>query len=121
MMYPFETQNRLLFLQINADQQTPAWLIQVATALANDLIYLVPVLMMALWLLGDQVRRKQVLNMFLVTLLALGLNQLASLAWPHPRPFMIALGHTFIAHADDSSFPSDHMTVFACIGLCLLL
>ncbi|MFL6659337.1 MAG: undecaprenyl-diphosphatase [Massilia sp.] len=78
-------------------------------------------LMIALWLLGGQMRRKQVLHMFLMTLLALGLNQLAALAWPHPRPFMVALGHTFIAHADDSSFPSDHMTVFACVGLRLLL
>lgn len=32
---------------------------------------------------------------------------------------MIGLGHTFLAHAPDSSFPSDHATVFA--TLCVTL
>ena len=56
-----------------------------------------------------------------VTLIALGVNQLLAILWPHPRPFMMALGHTFIAHASDSSFPSDDSTVFAGIGLTFVL
>jgi undecaprenyl-diphosphatase len=54
-------------------------------------------------------------------LLALGINQLIGLGWMHPRPFMIGLGHTFIEHAPDSSFPSDHVTVLASGTLTLLL
>lgn len=50
-----------------------------------------------------------------------GANQLIGLVWQHPRPFMIGLGHTFLPHAPDSSFPSDHATVFAGIALTLLL
>jgi undecaprenyl-diphosphatase len=34
---------------------------------------------------------------------------------------MLGLGPTFIAHASDSSFPSDHATVFAAVGLTLTL
>ena len=34
---------------------------------------------------------------------------------------MIDLGHTWMSHAPDSSFPSDHATVFACVGITLLL
>jgi undecaprenyl-diphosphatase len=33
----------------------------------------------------------------------------------------ISLGHTFLSHAPDSWFPSDHATVFAGIALTLLL
>ena len=34
---------------------------------------------------------------------------------------MIGLGHTFIEHAPDSSFPSDHGTLFASVALTLWL
>lgn len=41
--------------------------------------------------------------------------------WWHPRPFMIGLGHSYLQHASDSSFPSDHATVFASVALTMLL
>ena len=56
-----------------------------------------------------------------VAFLALGFNQLIGVLWMHPRPFMIGLGHTFIEHAPDSSFPSDHATLFASVALTFLL
>jgi undecaprenyl-diphosphatase len=39
------------------------------------------------------------------------INQVIILLWQHPRPFVIGLGHTYLAHAADSSFPSDHLTL----------
>ena len=33
---------------------------------------------------------------------------------------MIGLGHTWLTHTADSSFPSDHMTVFVGVGISLL-
>jgi membrane-associated phospholipid phosphatase len=57
----------------------------------------------------------------MVAMLGVGMNQVIGLAWQHPRPFMIGIGHTWIPHAADSSFPSDHMTVLAGVGLPLLL
>ena len=119
-MNPFETFNRTLFLQMNGGDRTPAWLIQVATGIADDLIYLIPLLLLGMWLWGGSTRRNQAIKACLVTLLALGANQVIGLVWQHPRPFMIGLGHAWMYHAADSSFPSDHMTVFAGIGLSLL-
>lgn len=112
--------NRTLFLQINGGDGTPAWLIQVAIGIADDLIYLIPLLLLGMWLWGDRTRRSQAIRACLVTLLALGANQVIGVVWLHPRPFMIGLGHAWIPHAADSSFPSDHVTVFAGIGLTLL-
>ncbi len=120
MMNHIEAFNRTLFLQINGGDGTPAWLIQVAIGIANDLIYLIPLLLLGMWLWGDSARRSQAIKACLVTLMALGANQVIGLVWQHPRPFMIGLGHAWISHAADSSFPSDHVTVFASIGLTLL-
>ena len=119
-MNQFETFNRALFLQINGGDGTPAWLIQVAIGMADDLIYLIPLLLLGMWLWGDSTRRNQAIKACLVTLLALGANQVIGLVWTHPRPFMLGLGHDWMYHAADSSFPSDHLTVFAGIGLSLL-
>ena len=105
---------------MNGGDRTPAWLIQVATGIANDLIYQIPLLLLGMWLWGDSTRRNQATKACLPTLLALGANQVIGLVWQHPRPLMIGLGHAWIPHAADSSFPSDHITVFASIGLSLL-
>ena len=119
-MNEIEAFNRTLFLQINGGDGTPAWLIQVAIGIADDLIYLIPLLLLGMWLWGDSTRRSQAIKACLVTLLALGTNQVIGLVWTHPRPFMLGLGHAWMYHAAESSFPSDHMTVFAGIGLTLL-
>lgn len=120
MMNQIEAFNRTLFLQINGGDGTPAWLIRVAVGIADDLIYLIPLLLLGMWLWGDSTRRNQAIKACLVAMLALGANQLINLVWTHPRPFMLGLGHIWTYHALDSSFPSDHVTVFASIGLTLL-
>lgn len=120
MWHP-ETLNRALFLQINAGPSTPPWLIGVARVVANDFIFLIPILLCGLWLRGRQDRRSVAVRAFLTAMTALGFNQIIGALWPHPRPFAIGLGHAFVAHVADSSFPSDHMTVFTAIGLSLLL
>lgn len=119
-MNELETINRTLFLHINGGEGTPAWLVQLAIGIADDLIYLVPLLLVGLWLWGDHARRSVTLKACLVAMLGVAANQAIGVIWPHPRPFMVGLGHTWITHAADSSFPSDHMTVFAGVGLTLL-
>lgn len=119
-MNEIETFNRTLFLHINGGEGTPAWLLQAAIGMADGLIYLIPPLLLGLWLWGDRTRRSVALKACLVALLGVAANQAIGAVWPHPRPFMIGLGHAWIPHAADSSFPSDHMTVFAGIGLTLL-
>ena len=116
MFSPLETLNRDLFLRINGDSPSLA-----ATVVADDVIYAIPLLLFGLWLWGDQVKRSLALKACLVVGAGLLANLVIGIAWPHPRPFMIGLGHTWIPHAPDSSFPSDHATVFAGVGVTLLL
>ena len=106
---------------MNADAGTSQGLITVAKLIASDLIFLVPALLLAIWIWADDARRSAVIKACLVTLLAMSAAQIIIQVWPHPRPFMIGLGHTWLPHAADSSFPSDHAIVFACLGLTLVL
>lgn len=119
-MTALEALNQAVFLRLNADLSTAVWKIDLAAAMAEYLIYIIPLILFSLWCWGNEARRALALKACAVALVALGINQLLSIAWPHPRPFMIGLGHTFISHAPDSSFPSDHITVFAAIGLTLV-
>ncbi|MBP0590916.1 phosphatase PAP2 family protein [Paraburkholderia sp. LEh10] len=120
-MTTLEAFNQALFLTINATTSTPHWQIGVALAVADYVVYLVPLVLGALWLLGGQHQRETAIRACCVALLALGFNQIIGLYWMHPRPFMMGVGHTFIEHAPDSSFPSDHGTVFASVALTLLV
>lgn len=120
-MNTLEALNHAWFLSINATPATPPWQIDIALAIANDFVFLIPVLLTLLWLFGDRHQRSAAVRACCVALLALGFNQLIGLLWMHPRPFMIGLGHTFIEHAPDSSFPSDHATLFASVALTFLL
>jgi undecaprenyl-diphosphatase len=120
-MQQIEALNRALFLKINAGPSTANWVIDSATLIANDLIYLIPTLLVALWLWGDERRRNLALRACLVAVLGVGLNQIIGLFWQHPRPFTIGLGLAWLPHAADSSFPSDHAAVFASVGISLLL
>lgn len=58
-MSGLEAFNRTMFLHINGSDDSPAWLIQVAIALTNYLIYLIPLLVLGLWLWSDHVRRSK--------------------------------------------------------------
>ncbi|ACD18510.1 phosphatase PAP2 family protein [Paraburkholderia phytofirmans] len=120
-MQTLEAFNQALFLMIDATLSTPAWCIDFARSIADYLIYLVPLCLTAMWLSGDERQRETALRACCVTLLALGINQLIGLVWPQPRPFVLGIGHTFLDHAPDPSFPSDHGTIFASIALTLLL
>lgn len=76
--------------------------------------------MVVLWLWGNDAQRRLALKACLVALLGVGFNQIIGLFYQHPRPFMIDFGHIWLPHTADSSFPSDHMTVFVGIGMSLL-
>lgn len=119
-MHSIEALNQAIFLQVNASADTAAWAIDLGIVIGNGLIFTIPLLLLGIWLWGDNDKRSAALKSCAVAFIALGLNQLIGLFWQHPRPFVIGLGHTFIAHVPDSSFPSDHATVFASIAFSLL-
>ncbi len=116
-----ESFNQSLFLLINADPATPAWRIHAAMLVANKLILLIPGVMAAVWLWGRQAQRSLMLKALASVAVALGLSYVCGALWPHPRPFVIGLGHVFFAHKPTSSFPSNHTIIIAAFAFALIL
>ena len=65
--------------------------------------------------------QQEVLFAGYAALLGLGINIIITLFYFHPRPFMVPTGILLIAHAAESSFPSDHATIMFSISLMLLI
>ena len=115
-----EQLNTQLFLWLNASGQSGPLQLWLTTFVAEWLIYGLPLLLVLLWVTGKRPARQAAVTATLSVLLALALGQLIGLLWPHPRPFMVGLGQTLLAHQPETSFPSDHATVFFTLGLSLL-
>lgn len=115
-----ETLNEALFLWLNAPADPNPWVLSAAIVLADWLIWLVPIVLVVGWLYGNNTIRRVLILATLASALGLFANQLIALVWVHPRPFVLGLGHTLIPHAPDSSFPSDHLTVWWAIAFSLL-
>lgn len=112
--------NEQLFLLLNAASAPPFWAVEAARGLAEGVIWLVPPGLVFGWLRGSRRVREALLAAAAAGLLGLALNQLIGLAWYHPRPFELGLGRQWLAHARDSSFPSDHVTLIWSVALMLL-
>lgn len=114
-----DTMNKTLFLLINANQNSPPLLLACAAFAADYLLYIVPLALTVMWCWGE--RREVAFRSLCVSLLALGLGQLISAVYVHPRPFMVPIGHTFAQHAADASFPSDHGLLMFSVTFAFLL
>jgi len=116
-----EELNRAIFLMINAPENPNALILAIAKLLADYMIWLIPAMLVIGWLRGEERTRRILLGAAASGLAGLLINQVIGLIWQHPRPFMIGLGHTFIPHVADSSFPSDHLTLLWAVGFSFLL
>ena len=81
-------------------------------AVAQGPIFALPALLVALWLLGSPQDRSAAVTAALAGVLALLIAASCSALVFHPRPFMEGLAANSLDHASDSSFPSDHATLF---------
>jgi len=111
--------NETLFLLINANNESPAFLRNLALFSAEYLLYIVPFTLLVMWCWSN--RRETALRALCVCLIALGLGQVISALYFHPRPFMVPIGHTFAQHAADASFPSDHGLLMFSVSFAFLL
>ena len=102
--------NQTLFLWLTAPAQPGLLMLALAKFFGVYAVFAVPMLLATGWLRGDEASRKIWLQAAVSMVTGLLINQFISLVWPHPRPFMLGLGHNLIAHAANSSFPSDHLT-----------
>ncbi len=82
--------------------------------------YLVIVCMALYWFTTDRAGKRVLLEGAAVVLLGLLVNQLITLFFFHPRPFMMGLCKPLIPHAPETSFPSDHATLLFGAALALL-
>jgi undecaprenyl-diphosphatase len=112
--------NHQLFLLINAEPGESPVLIALGRIVAGDVIGLVPVLLVLLWVRGRPERRAGLVATAIAAALALGANQIVGQFWYEPRPFMIGLGRTLMAHVPENSFPSDHTTFMLTVGIGLI-
>ncbi|MDQ1211730.1 undecaprenyl-diphosphate phosphatase [Pantoea anthophila] len=119
-----EELNHSLFTAINATPASPAWLLQLATFIAKDLIAIVPLLIVVMWLWGprDQLssQRALVLKTGMALIYALTISWCVGQLLPHPRPFAIGFGYQFLHHAADDSYPSDHGTTIFTFALAFI-
>ena len=116
-----EELNHALFLLINAPEHPGALTLVIARLFAEYAIWVIPAIVGIGWLRGDERTRRILLEATASGLAGLLINQLIALFWQHPRPFMIGLGHTYLSHAADSSFPSDHLTLLWAVGFSFLM
>lgn len=116
--------NQALFMLVNATPNSPAWLIALAKFFANDLIAIVPILIVSFWLWGP--RKAMAENRTLATkatfalIFALLASRVIGMIFPHARPFVDGIGYQFIPHAPDNPFPSDHGTGIFTFALAFL-
>ncbi|MDW8848048.1 undecaprenyl-diphosphate phosphatase [Erwinia sp. MMLR14_017] len=119
-----EELNRTLFLWINATPLSPDWLLSLATFIARDLIAIVPALIIMLWLWGPErqvgSQRKLVLKTGIALAYALSISWCVGNLFPHARPFVMGIGHQFLPHAADDSYPSDHGTAIFTVAIAFL-
>lgn len=113
--------NQTLFLWINAPEHPSVLVTALAIFCAQWLIWSVPVFICIAWLRGSENIRKALLVAIATGVFGLLVNLVIGWFWPHPRPFMIGLGHTLIVHAADASFPSNHLTLLLSVTVSFLL
>lgn len=86
---------------------------------AQYLICIFAVFLVYTWLAKKKYRQESLFAGY-AALLGLGINFIITLFYFHPRPFMVPTGTLLIAHAAESSFPSDHATIMFSVSIMLL-
>jgi undecaprenyl-diphosphatase len=117
----FDYLNQSLFAMFNAAPGLSGWRLHGAIFAAEWVIMLVPLGLVLMWTNGAPGQRDAAVRALLTAVVALTMSKLIGMMWFHPRPFMAGIGQHFLAHAPDSSFPSDHGTSMFSVALALML
>lgn len=115
----FDHLNHFLFSLFNATPGLAGWRLHAAIFAAEWVILVVPLGLVLMWTNGLPGQREAAVRALLAAVAALTMSKLIGLAWFHPRPFMVQIGQTYLDHAPDSSFPSDHATSMFSVALAL--
>jgi undecaprenyl-diphosphatase len=107
--------NLALFHAINLPAAAPAWALALARFASLQLPPMLLVLAAASLVLKPEWRRLGWGLLLAMALAWLGARLLQQ-GWPMPRPFVLGVGHLWIAHGGSSSFPSTHASVACAWG-----
>jgi undecaprenyl-diphosphatase len=117
----FDALNHSLFSLINAAPGLSGWHLHGAIFAAEWLIMIMPLGLVLMWTNGAAGQRDAAVRALLAAVIALTMSKLIGLMWSYPRPFVVGIGQTFLEHAPDSSFPSDHATSMLSVAIALML
>lgn len=117
----FDHLNHILFSLFNAAPGLAGWRLYAAIFAAEWVIMIVPLGLVLMWTHGLPGQREAAVRAFLAAVVALTMSKIIGLMWFHPRPFIAGIGQTYLVHAPDSSFPSDHATSMFSVALALAM
>ncbi|MGQ8973661.1 phosphatase PAP2 family protein [Acinetobacter schindleri] len=109
--------NLYLFHLLNVPDQASIWMINYASLIAHDLVYLFLLIFAIAWLRGNREVKTVIIKAFIFTAITLFISEVLSAVLNTPRPFVMEIGHTLIEHEATGSFPSNHMSIFSGIAL----
>lgn len=107
--------NLYLFHILNVPDQASIWMINYASLIAHDLVYLFLLIFAIAWFRGYEVKTG-IIKAFIFTAITLLMSEVLSAVLNTPRPFVMDVGRTLIEHAPTGSFPSNHMSIFSGIA-----
>jgi len=108
--------NLYLFHILNVPDQASIWMINYASLIAHDLVYLFLLIFAIAWFRGSYEVKTGIIKAFIFTAIALLKSEVLSAVLNTPRPFVMDVGRTLIEHAPTGSFPSNHMSIFSGIA-----
>lgn len=108
--------NLYLFHLLNVPEQASIWMINYASLIAHDLVYLFLLIFAVAWLRGGHEVKTGIIKAAIFTAITLSISEVLSTILNTPRPFVMEVGRTLIEHASTGSFPSNHMSIFSGIA-----
>ena len=100
-----------LFLWINATSASPAWLAPLARFCSVELPQWLVAGAVGAFVVGDARIQRAVLRIVWAMAIAWVIARLGLQFFPMPRPFMVGLGTSWMAHGSSPGFPSTHASV----------
>ncbi|MFV5506989.1 phosphatase PAP2 family protein [Acinetobacter sp. 197] len=108
--------NLSLFHLLNVPDQASIWMINYASLIAHDLVYLFLLIFAIAWFRGSYEVKTGIIKAFIFTAITLLMSEVLSTVLNTPRPFVMDVGRTLLEHAPTGSFPSNHMSIFSGIA-----
>jgi len=105
--------DRELFLLINAANDANGSLAVLAYPAAKYLIFVVPLGIALLWVVGKNLGKRISLILVTSVVIAVALSWVVGLLLPVQRPFLEPIGHNLLAHQPSPSFPPSVRLVVA--------